>query len=175
MGVDRTTVYKWKRAGKLDGLMNSKGQVNLTRAAKELPGRVSPKHQQSINQRWHGDKERGKADISQDEVNSYLDETIGELSKLDIYELQRRNELEKLLLAQIKRKRESGELVEADLINRQGFEAAKAIKDQCSAIPDRVAPLVAAESDIFQCKQIVIKEIDYVLENIAEKLKVLDV
>lgn len=176
MNVHRSTVANWKRNGKLVGLLDDDGRVNITRALKELPGRLSQKHKQSVEQRWH--KEKGKEtkqEMTKDEVSTYLDETIGELSKLDIYELQRRNELEKLLLAQIKRKRESRELVEMEAVNRQGYEAAKAIKDQCSAIPDRVAPLVAAESNIFACKQIISKEIDYVLENISSKLEKFDV
>lgn len=175
MGVHRSTVANWRRAGKLIGLMDDKGRVNISRALKELPGRISQKHKQSVEHRWHGQSKKESQEMTKDEVSTYLDETIGELSRLDIYELQRRNELEKLLLAQIKRRRESKELVEVETVNRQGYEAAKAIKDQCSAIPDRVAPLVAAESDIFTCKQIVSKEIDYVLENIAETLKVMDV
>ncbi len=171
MGVHVSTVAKWKKARKLDGFLDSKGKINITRAAKELHKRISPKHKQSINARWKGKKDKPK-EVTKEEVDSYLDETIGDLAKLDIYQLQRRNELEKLLLAQIKRKRESGELVEIELVSRQGFEAAKAIKDQLSAIPDRVAPLVAAETDPFKCKQLMIKEIDYVLESLHQGFKV---
>lgn len=86
-------------------------------------------------------------------------------------EAKRRYWWQKAQAEETKNRLQSGELVEAELINRQGYEAGKAIKDQLSAIPDRVAPLVAAESDIFQCKQLMIKEIDYVLEGIADKLK----
>ena len=173
MGVNPSTVARWKRLGKLDGLINEKGKINITRAVKELPNRTSLKHKQSAEARWKGKKK--SSEVTKEEVDGYLDETIGDLAKLDIYQLQRRNELEKLLLAQIKRKRESGELVEVEVINRQGFEAGKAIKDQLSAIPDRVAPLVAAETDTFECKQLMIREIDYVLEGLHDKLKAMDV
>lgn len=64
----------------------------------------------------------------------------------------------------------AGELIEVDLINKQGFEAGRLIKDQLLGIPDRIAPLVAVESDSFACKQLMIKEIEHVLHGLSEKL-----
>ena len=76
--------------------------------------------------------------------------------------------------ARIKNKIASGEFVEIELINRQGFEAGRLIRDQVQAIPDRIAPLVAAETDTFKCKQLMSREIDFILEGIHDKLKVMD-
>jgi hypothetical protein len=176
MNVSPKTIAAWKTRGKLKGLIRKKdGKVNLTRAVNILPGRVSPKHQQSQNARWNKQqKQPPKQDNpeTEEEIRSYLDESIGDLAQLDIYELQRRNELEKLLLAQIKRKHQSAELVEAEQIKTRAFEAAKAIKESCIAIADRTAPLVAAEGEAFACKQIILKEVNYILEDLSQKLEV---
>lgn len=170
MNVNPCTVARWKKTGKLNGFMNEKGKINITRALKELPSRISVSHKQSADIRWKGRQDKTAESMSKEEVSSYLNETIGDLSKLDIYELQRRNELEKLLLAQIKRRRESGELVEVEMVERDAFNAGKAIKEQCLAIADRTSPLVAAESDIFKCKEIIVKEVNYILESLASIL-----
>ncbi|MFW5931183.1 MAG: hypothetical protein ACOCQI_05460, partial [Desulfosalsimonas sp.] len=160
---------------KLKGLIRKKdGKVNITKAKKELSNRIAPKQQQSINARWGKNqiKQKVEAPATEEEVEGYLNETIGDLAKLDIYELQRRNELEKLLLAQIKRRKESGELMEAEGAQKAAFEAGKAIKEQLAAIADRTAPLVAAESKDFECKQIIMKEIGYILESLSKLLEV---
>lgn len=176
MGVNETTICKWKSAGKLKGLIRKKdGKVNITKAKKELPGRVAPKQQQSQNIRWGKEKKQPpdeKAPETEEEIRSYLDESIGDLARLSIFELQRRNELEKLLLAQIKRRKESGELVDAAAVEKKAFEAGKTIKESCVAIADRTAPLVAAEDDSFQCKQILLQEINYILESLSKLLEV---
>ena len=147
--------------------------MNITRALKELPGRIAPKQQQSQNIRWgkgNGRPRDAKLDATKEEVKTYLDEAVGGLLDLDIYELQRRNELEKLLLAQIKRRRESDEVVDAEEVATAAFNAGKLVKEQCLAIAERVAPLVAAESDMFECKQILLKEINFVLESLSKSI-----
>ena len=175
MNVTPQTVTSWIKSGKCDDLIRKKdGKVNLTKAAEVLPGRIAPKQQASINARWGKEQQAPPPDTpaTEAEVQDYLNESIGDLARLSISELQRRNELEKLLLAQIRRKKEDNELIDAAGAKKAAHEAGKHIKDQCTAIADRCAPLVAVEPDSFECKQIIIKEINYVLENLSKVLEV---
>lgn len=141
MGVKKSTVSDWKRQGKLKGLIR-KGKVNLDKAAEVIPGRIAPKQQRSANIK-HGKVAQPPkpTDIENPEteeaVKSYLDETIGDLAQLDIYELQKRNELEKLLMARIKRNREEGELVPLDQVKNECFSAFRLMRDAILNIPDR--------------------------------------
>jgi len=61
--------------------------------------------------------------------------------------------------------------VDAAAVEKKAFEAGKTIKESCVAIADRTAPLVAAEDDSFQCKQILLQEINYILESLSKLLE----
>jgi len=175
MNVKPATVYTWRKKGKLDGLVGEDGLINLTMAKKLLPGRISRKHLESGNARWKkpvlGAPDQHANLETPEQVTGYLNETIGDLSRLDLYELQRRNELEKLLLAQIKRRKESSELVEVEAVKKAAFDAGKLIKEQCLAIADRTGPLVAAEPDSFKCRELIIREVNYILEGLSQALE----
>lgn len=109
---------------------------------------------------------------TKEEINQYLDENIGDLSTLAIDELWRRNELEKLLMAQIKRRVAENQLIDADVVKRESFADALLVREQLESIPDRCAPLVAASSDQFECREILAKEINYILYGLSDAYKV---
>ena len=66
----------------------------------------------------------------------------------------------------------AGKLIDAEEVKKRGFAAGRHIRDQCLAIADRCSPLVAACSDQFECKQILMKEITYILEGTSKMLEV---
>ena len=72
----------------------------------------------------------------------------------------------------LKNQREAGELIDASEVERDAFEAGRAIKHQCLAIADRTSSLVAAEQDPFKCKQILIQEVNFILEGLSDTLMV---
>jgi hypothetical protein len=168
MGVDKSTVTTWKKRSKLNDLILPDGRINLTKALKVLPGRISPKQQTSVLQRWKKSPAAGSS-ATKKEIKSYLDESMGDLSKLDIYELQRRNELEKLLLAQIKRRDLENKYLLVEDVKKTIAEMAVYFKDACQSIPDRCAALCAAEDDPFQCKQILIQETRWILQTLSDR------
>ncbi len=67
----------------------------------------------------------------------------------------------------------SGKWISSDIVGKAFFEAGRQTRDQCQAIPDRVAALVAAESDTFECRKILQTEIDYILEGLSSVLQIL--
>jgi hypothetical protein len=176
--ISRKSFYEHKRAGRLKGCFRRKPggkrqYVIASKADRAFAQNVRDNRGGQATKRKHrGDALPETPPETEAEIKSYLDESIGDLAGLSIGELQRRNELEKLLLAQIKRRKESGELIDAELVERQAFEAGRSIRDAVQAIPDRTAPLLAAESEPFQIKQILNKEIYHVLENLAETIRI---
>ena len=110
--------------------------------------------------------------ITDSEIRRYLAEDIESLESLDMAELQKRHEIEKILAARLKRRRDSSEVVDAEKVRQAAFSAGKAIKEQVGGIPDRLSALVAVQSDLFECKKIMQEEIDFVLDGLSEKLKV---
>ncbi len=81
------------------------------------------------------------------------------------------NEAYKAALKKLEYEERSGKLVDVGKVERNAFEAGKAIKEQLVAIADRTAPLVAAESKDFECKQILLQEINYILESLSKLLE----
>jgi len=67
-----------------------------------------------------------------------------------------------------------GELISKSEVSESAFRAGRLIKEQLGSIPDRCAPLVAVESDQFECKQILLKEINHILNDLSEKLRVME-
>lgn len=67
---------------------------------------------------------------------------------------------------------DKGLYILASDVESKAFEAGRLIKEQCMAIADRCAPMVAASNDQFECKQIIVKEVTYILEGIADALSV---
>ncbi len=160
-------IRAWHRRGKLNDFIKN-GRIEKESAAAEIYNRIAPKQQQAQNKRW--EKQPEMQPETEAEVQDYLNETIGDLAQLSIFELQRRNELEKLLIQQIKRRKEAGELIEAEAVEREGFEFARAVRDQFTAIPDRLAAVLAAETDQFTVKQLMVHEINHVLEYVSKTL-----
>jgi len=78
----------------------------------------------------------------------------------------------KVALKQMELKIMRGDYVLVDDVNRQGFTIGMQIKEALKAMPERLAPTLAAESDAFEIKQILNIEINMVLEGLFDALKV---
>lgn len=72
----------------------------------------------------------------------------------------------------LKLRNERQEVMPVAVVDKAAFEAGRQIRDQVQSIADRCAPLVAAESDQHECRMILRREIDYILQGLADKLKV---
>lgn len=74
-----------------------------------------------------------------------------------------RAELDGLKLAEVR-----GELVRRDEVERAAFESARALRDTILAVPDRVAAIVAAESDEHRVHEIIRAELMAALSGLSE-------
>ncbi len=64
-----------------------------------------------------------------------------------------------------------GELISVESVQKQAFEAGKRTKEAITVIPERVSAILASIDDPNEIKNILRKEIDIVLGNIAESLR----
>jgi len=80
------------------------------------------------------------------------------------------NEQYKAALKKLEYDQKKGTLINATDAERDSFNLGRQVRDQCLAIADRCSPLVAAEEDPFQCKQILLKEISYILDELSNTI-----
>ena len=63
----------------------------------------------------------------------------------------------------------TGKVIMASEVAKDAAHAGRLVKERLTAIPARIAPLVAIESDPFQCEQVMKKEINQILEEISKE------
>ena len=151
-------------------IIMERADAALDKNARKIPGGEATKR------KFKGEtpaKQEPEA-ITDSEIRRYLAEDIESLENLDMAELQRRAEIEKILAARLKRRQTAREVIDAGEVQKKAYESGRAIKEQLSGIPDRTGALVAAVSDDFECRQIIRKEIDFILDGLSEILKVPD-
>ena len=171
IGIDGSRLSRLRQDGTLDGTWRRKGNryyfdVEKLRAA--LENNLAPE-----NRGRRGKKPGEKIKTESDKRQTIKKSGISDEAKTMGYSKARElNEAYKAALKKLEYEERSGKLVSREIVEKQAFDAANATKEACLAIPDRVAPLVAAESDAFQCKQIILKEINYILQEIGEKVRI---
>jgi hypothetical protein len=78
-----------------------------------------------------------------------------------------KTEVERGRLLEAKAKAETGKLVSADEVRIAAFRRARIVRDGMLNLPDRVAALLAAETDVAKVHAILTKEIRLILEEIS--------
>lgn len=81
-------------------------------------------------------------------------------------EARAQHERFKSRLAQLELEQREGKLVEADAVQREAFKAARQVRDALLNLPDRVAGVLAAETNQFKVHQLLTKEIRRALEDL---------
>ncbi len=79
-------------------------------------------------------------------------------------------EIYRAKMAKLNYERMDGSLVPVEAVRKQAFETARMVRDSLLNIPNRVSPILAAESDHREINQILTKEITQCLENLASDL-----
>lgn len=81
-------------------------------------------------------------------------------------EARAKHEKFKMRLAELELEQREGKLVEADVVQRESFKAARQVRDALLNLPDRVAGVLAAETNQFKVHQMLTKEIRRALEDL---------
>lgn len=82
-----------------------------------------------------------------------------------------KNEVEKGKLLEVEAKLKTGQVLDAQIVEKEAFQAARNVRDSLQNIPDRVASLLASLSDANQIYDILAKEIRTALEGLSDKLE----
>jgi hypothetical protein len=90
---------------------------------------------------------------------------------LSLAEEQRKKEHFRARLMQLQFRRLKGELVSVRDVERDVFAAFRQCRDSLLGIPDRIAGIVAAESDQHRVHQLIAQEIREVLNGLQERIK----
>ncbi len=89
-----------------------------------------------------------------------------EAGEMTYAEARAQHERFKSRLAQLELEQREGKLVEADAVQREAFKAARQVRDALLNLPDRVAGVLAAETNQFKVHQLLTKEIRRALEDL---------
>lgn len=71
-------------------------------------------------------------------------------------------------MAQLKYEKEAGKLVNALSVKRAATSIGRVTRDRLMSIPERLAPMLSAEEDIDEIRDILIKEIHQALESLSK-------
>lgn len=74
-------------------------------------------------------------------------------------------------LAELEYRTRVGELVEADKVKLEQSKAVRALRDRLRAMPDRLSPLIAPETDPHRCRILLVAEFDRALAELARALR----
>ena len=89
-----------------------------------------------------------------------------EIDSLELIEARKRKEYWLARQAELKYKKEHGQLVDKDEVEREAFAVARLLRDKLMNIGDRLSPMLAAQNDRFVCKQMIDSEITQVLNGV---------
>ena len=164
LGVSQPCVSVYIRKGKLAGAIKHRGHrtlIDLDKALAILPGNMSninrkqptwkPKKELSAEEKEKTAEKAGIAGVDYNTAHTLHEQYRAALRKLE-YEEKR------------------GQLISADQVRRDADSAARLVKDKVTTWPSRIAPLIAAESDLFKCEQILKQECDQLLEEISQEV-----
>ena len=169
-GVSATLISKYCRTGKLGESAQKTGkewQINAVKADRILKGALAPSRKQKPPKNSSGSKKTGgRRKKDQTEKRETIEEAG--LEKLNYYEAQTENERYKAALNKLKYEERIGQLVEAEKVKTEAYSTARRIRDALLGIPDRVAPIVAAEANPDQVHTLLTQEITQALEGFSE-------
>lgn len=83
---------------------------------------------------------------------------------------QARRELYKANLMELEYRREVGELIEVETVEREWFRIGRLVRDTLRTIAPRISSQVAAESDPFRCAQLIDAEVDRALDVLESQI-----
>lgn len=172
--LSRKAFYDHKKHGALDGCFAKKPGYSKDFVIRELADAALQENVSAIHRvGGMATKAKFRQKVDQD-VKAFVHDAVLDLSRLPLAELQRRNELEKLLIRQIERRTLENEYILAVDIEKTAYDAGVQIREQLESLPVRLGPLLAAENDAWECQKLLDSEIYHVLMNLYNNLKIKD-
>lgn len=159
VGCDQSRISRLMKQGKLKGAIDKEGKIDPDKADIVLKKNLAPENRKILID-----------DVPKEEKVEAVKNT--EFEKLDYNEARTLNEQYKAMLNKLEYEEKANILVNIEDINSKLFKVARQIRDSIQAIPDRCSALVAVENDAWKCKQLLSTEIDFILNDLSEKLRI---
>ncbi len=153
--VSRAYISKLVKANIL--ILNNKKKITLIDALKQIKENSNPSYASKINE------EEVKEVIENNQIDGLL--TI-DLDLLTFNEAKTVKERYLAGKAKLEYQTQSKELIDAEQVKKDAFNIARKLRDNLLNIPDRLADILAAESDSIKIRQMINSEIKQVLEEI---------
>ncbi len=87
--------------------------------------------------------------------------------EIEYNEAKRLKIIYEALQERIKYEKEIGKLVLAEDVKMSAFRTAIIVRDKILSLPAKIAPILAAETSIFEIKNILTKELKFILDELA--------
>jgi hypothetical protein len=166
IGVSRPRVSQYIKRGILKRSVTRKGRktdINYEIAKQELKENLDP-----------GRHPKAKAKKGKKKVSPQEKDEVRKKAKIDGVDYQTAKTLTEQYNAALKKiqfDEKKGTLVNVEDVQRVVYEAGRQVKEHLMAMPDRIAPLVAAIDDSFECKKILASEINIALKDLADTIR----
>lgn len=163
-GISQPRVHAYIKSGKLEGAVSKKRgknsySIDSEKADEILAGALNPGKESPSK---IATPERTESNDDPPKIN------MRNIKAGDFALFKARNEAQKAMLLQIEIKEKKGELVDKAKVANEHFEFAREVRDNLLAVPERVAALVASETDIMKCQHIVDNEIRLAMTAVLE-------
>lgn len=110
---------------------------------------------------------QARAAAGQDEDGPGVDEVHSGTGTPKYTESRAKRELYKARLAELEYQEKSGQMVPVESVRKDAFETARTVRNAILNIPERLASLLAAESDAHAVHQTLVKELNLALQALA--------
>lgn len=168
-GVSAMAVSKAAKAGRIT-LVD--GKVDVAAADRDWPANTNPgqmafRQPPAPGQDEAIDSQVPPSEGDQDTENGAADKDKKNTSGAAYGQARAIREGYAARLAKLDYEKEVGSLVAADSVRVLAFKAARTARDQLLSLPDRLAPVLAGESDEFKVHQLLSDEIRRVCDDLA--------
>ena len=177
VGVDVKLIRRYindgtiKSARKKGGYKNSAWEIHKDKAQDELRDNLGPNSKKIISK-------IGRKKTFDKKTKKTTEEKIKALEGVTLVSFNDARELDMNYKAHIRKlsyEEKKGNLIERIDVEKSAFIAGKAIKDKLISIADRLAPIVANNDSIHECRQLIKDEINHILNDLSNVLNRLDI
>ncbi len=165
----RQNIGKLVKAGKIHKNENKK--LNFYEALRAYEENTDPSHHERLSKLG----EKSESSAAESSPGNYHQHSLKLVNDGDRFKKARAKREENTAdLAELKLAKEAGELIDAKKVQQDAFNLARGLRDALFNIPDRLAPILAAEQDDRKVSSILEEEIAKALNGLAaagEKLK----
>lgn len=173
LGVSGARVSQLRSAGRISPLDNGSWDVDLVRQQIAVTADVG----QSIAAETRAEnKNKSDTVFNKQKINlpppdADYESVYGEDHKVNFQIARSLREREMAAIAAIDRRKAEGALVEKADVDRAAFTQARVLRDAIMNLPTKIAPLLAANNDAFECERMLKEALRNVLQDALTQIE----